>query len=231
MQPPRDINLDKILQSKYKRVGYSGFIPYYMKKIKNDKGYDNRHNVLVGELVLFDGTRISPVKWRGQYVRRMSEAYMEIKQLNYRFDGKYQLQAFSVIKGSIPVEKEKRRKKEYYVIDGYKKDFKYVAKFFTYSKWVKEFIMAMNKPETKVVSLSPESSVYYRRDLVGRVARQIRLYAQYGPFIGGLALITPHGNIIPYGVRNPSNPVFSTFTSPEEILCEENMPVYYTLCF
>jgi hypothetical protein len=47
MQPPRSINLDEILKSKCKGGGYSGFIPYSMKKIKNDKGYDNRHNVLV----------------------------------------------------------------------------------------------------------------------------------------------------------------------------------------
>jgi hypothetical protein len=231
MQPPKDINLDKILKSKCKRGGYSGFIPYSMKKIKKDKGYDNRHNVLVGELVLCDKTTIRPVRWRGQYVRRMSETYTEIEQLNHHFDGKYQLQAFFVIKGSIPIKKETRRKKEYYVIEGYEKDFKYVAKFFTYPEWVKEFIMAMNNPETEVVRLSSDSSVYRGRDLVGRIARQIRQYAQYGPFIGGLALITPGGDVIPYGVSNPSSPIFSTFTSPEEVLCEENMPVYYTLCF
>jgi hypothetical protein len=231
MQPPKDINLDKILQSKCKGGGYSGFIPYSMKKIKNDKGYDNRHNVLVGELVLCDRTRISPVRWRGQYVRRMSEAYMEIKQLNSHFDGKYQLQTFFVIKGSIPIEKETRRKKEYYLIDGYKKDSNYVAKFFTYSKWVKEFIMAINNPKTEVVSLSPKSSIYSGGGSVEIVARRISKYAQYGPFIGGLALITPSGTIIPYGVIRPSSPIFSTFTSPEKVLCEENMPVYYTLCF
>jgi len=229
MQPPKDINLDKILKSKCKGGGYSEFIPYSMKKIKNDKGYDNRHNVLVGELVLCDETIIRPVRWRGQYARRMSEAYREIEQLN--FDEKYQLQAFFVIKGSIPIEKETRRKKEYYVIEGYEKDFKYIAKLFTYPEWVKEFIMAMNNPETEVVRLSPDSSVYRGRDLVGRIARQIRQYAQYGPFIGELALMTPRGTIIPYGVSNSSSPIFSTFTSPEKVLCEENMPVYYTLCF
>jgi hypothetical protein len=231
MQPPKDINLDEILKSKCKREGYSGFIPYSMKKIKNDKGYENRHNVLEGELVLCYRTIIIPVGWRGQYVRRMSEAYREIEQLNHHFDEKYQLQTFFVIKGSIPIEKETRRKKEYYVIDGYKKDSKYVEKFFTYSKWVKEFIMAMNNPKIEVVSLSQYSSIYRRRDLVGRIARRIRQYAQYGPFIGGLALITPRGTIIPYGVIRPSSPIFSTFTSPEKVLCEENMPVYYTLCF
>jgi len=231
MQPPQDINLDKILKSTCKRGGYSGFIPYSMKKIKNDKGYENRHNVLVGELVLCDETKISPVRWGGQYVRGMSKAYIEIEQLNNHFGGKYQLQAFFVIKGSIPIEKETRRKKEYYVIDGYEKNFKYVEKFFTYSPWVKEFIMAINNPKTEAVRLSPEASVYHKRDSVGRVASQIRQYAQYGPFIGGLALITPHGTIIPYGVIRPSSPIFSTFTSPEKVLCEENMPVYYTLCF
>jgi hypothetical protein len=231
MQPPRGIKLDDILKSKCKISRYSGFIPYYMKKIKKDKGYKNRHNVLEGELVLCDGTEISPVRWRGRYVRRMSETYMEIEQLNHHFDEKYQLQAFFVIKGSIPIKKETRRKKEYYVIEGYEKDFKYVAKFFTYPEWVKEFIIAINNPETEVVHLSPDSSVYRRRDLVGRIARQIRQYAQYGPFIGGLALITPGGDIIPYGVSNSSSPIFSTFTSPEKVLCEENMPVYYTLCF
>jgi len=229
MQPPKDKNLDEILQSKCKRGGYSGFIPYSMKKIKNDKGYDNRHNVLIGELVLCDRTIIRPVRWRGQNVRRMSEAYREIEQLNSHFDGKYQLQTFFVIKGSIPIEKETRRKKEYYLIDGYKKDSKYVEKFFTYSKWVKEFIMAMNNPKIEVVRLS--QSVYSEKNVVGGVARRISKYAQYGPFIGGLALITPRGTIIPYGVIRPSSPIFSTFTSPEKVLCEENMPVYYTLCF
>jgi hypothetical protein len=231
MQLPRGIKLDDILKSKCKRGGYSEFIPYSMKKIKKDKGYENRHNVLEGELVLCDETIISPVRWRGRSVRGMSETYTEIEQLNHHFDGKYQLQAFFVIKGSIPIEKETRRKKEYYVIDGYKKDSKYVAKFFTYSKWVKEFIMAMNNPKIEVVSLSPESSVYRGGGSVERVARRISKYAQYGPFIGGLALITPRGTIIPYGVIRPSSPIFSTFTSPEKVLCEENIPVYYTLCF
>jgi hypothetical protein len=231
MQPPKDRNLDEILKSKCKGGGYSGFIPYSMRNIKNDEGYDYRHNVLLGELVLCDRTIIRPVRWRGQYVRRMSKVYIEIEQLNNHFGGKYQLQTFFVIKGSIPIEEETRRKKEYYLIDGYKKDSKYVEKFFTYSKWVKEFIMAINNPKIEVVRLSPESSIYHKRDSVGRVASQIRQYAQYGPFIGGLALITPRGTIIPYGVISPSSPIFSTFTSPEKVLCEENMPVYYTLCF
>jgi len=137
-------------------------------------------------------------------------------QLNYNFSRQKEflpLQDVYVIKGSVPVKEVKTEEQRYYVIiSGDNKKFGFITTFITYSGWVKDFIIAMNTSKAIPVFLPENPSIYDGRDLVGRVAYQIRLYAHhYRSIVGGLALMLPNGDIIPYGISKSASSHFSAF--------------------
>jgi len=184
-----------------RRGEYIGFVPSQIIE-------DNKQKALKGTLILCEGTIIDAI-WEGKYTSRMWKTYNEVVQLNYNLP----LQVVYVIKGSVPIKGVIIEEQKYYVIiNGNGKKSGLVAAFITYSDWVKNFIIAMNTPKAIPILLLEKPSIYDERDLVGRVAYQIMLYARYyGSFVGGLALMLPDGTIIPYGISKSAGSYFSAF--------------------
>jgi hypothetical protein len=110
------------------------------------------------------------------------------------------LQDFYVIKGQVPVEQVTINGQTYYVIEASSINPANIAGFYTYDKWVTNFVAAMNMPGTTAASVVGNSPVYNWANITGTLVYQTQLYGHYGPFPGRYVLVLPNNTIIPYGV-------------------------------
>jgi hypothetical protein len=122
------------------------------------------------------------------------------------------LQDFYVIKGQVPIMQVTINGQTYYVIDANKINEANIAGFYTYDKWVNNFVAAINTPGTTAAVVPGDSPVFKWQNLTGTVAYQTMLYGHYGPFDGRVVLVLPNKTIIPYGTTlNPSGPSLDNY--------------------
>jgi len=143
--------------------GYEGFVPN--GQTVNYNGQTDP----VGDLILSNGTTLHDVIWNGQYASTIINNHNQIVQLNSQFVGQTDpvnhqpyvpLQDFYVIKGQVPVEQATINGQTYYVIEANKINPADIAGFYTYDKWVSNFVAAMNTPGTYAAGLSGNSPVF-----------------------------------------------------------------------
>ena len=185
--------------------GYEAFVPN--GQTVNFSGQTDP----VGSLILNNGTTIHDVVWNGQYASTIINNHNQIVQLNGQFVGQTDpvnnqpyvpLQDLYVIKGQVPVEQATINGQTYYVIEANKINPADIAGFYTYDKWVSNFVAAINTPGTTAASVVGNSPVYDWANVTGTLVYQTQLYGQYGPFPGRYVLVLPNGTIIPYGVND-----------------------------
>jgi len=201
--------------------GYEAFVPN--GQTVNYNGQTDP----VGSLILSNGTTIHDVIWDGQYASTIINNHNQIVQLNSQFVGQTDpvnnqpyvpLQDFYVIKGQVPIEQATINGQTYYVIEANKINLANIGGFFTYDKWVSNFVAAMNMPKVTVASIPGNSPVFQWANTTGTVVYQTMVYGQYGPFPGGYVLVLPNGTIIPYGVNNDFvGAAFDNFYSTSQI--------------
>jgi len=184
--------------------GYQGFVP---KSIINKDP--------MGDLILDNGTVIHDAMWHGKYSDTIVQNHNQIVQLNNQLKG--EMQDFYVIKGQVPVEQVTINGQTYYVIEADKINPANIAGFYTYDKWVPNFVAAINTPGTYAAVLPGDSPVYKWANTIGTVAYQTNVYGGYGAGPGGYVLVLPNKTIIPYGI--PFSPAGSsiTFNSPSQV--------------
>jgi len=184
--------------------GYEAFVPN--GQTVNYSGQTDP----VGDLILNNGTTLHDVIWDGQYASTIINSHNQIVQLNSQFVGQTDpvnnqpyvpLQDLYVIKGQVPVEQATINGQTYYVIEANKINPADIAGFYTYDKWVSNFVAAMNTPGTTAASVVGNSPVYDWANITGTLVYQTQLYGQYGPFSGRYVLVLSNGTIIPYGVN------------------------------
>jgi len=202
--------------------GYEAFVP-------NGQTINyNGQTDPVGDLILSNGTTLHDVIWSGQYAGTIINNHNQIVQLNSQFVGQTDpvnhqpyvpLQDFYVIKGQVPVEQATVNGQTYYIIEANKISPADIAGFYTYDKWVSNFVAAMNTPGTYAAVLPGNSPVFQWTNTTGTVAYQTMLYEQYYPYLNGRAvLIQPTGTIIPYGTfDNIQGAYLSNFTLPQQL--------------
>jgi len=166
--------------------GYEAFVPN-----GQTVNYNGRTDP-VGNLILNNGSTIHDVVWNGQYASTIINNHNQIVQLNSQFVGQTDpvnnqpyvpLQDFYVIKGQVPVEQATINGQTYYIIDANKINPADIAGFYTYDKWVSNFVAAMNTPGTYAAVLPGNSPVYDWANITGTIAYQTMLYKQYNPYI------------------------------------------------
>jgi hypothetical protein len=130
------------------------------------------------------------------------------------------LQDLYAIKGQVPVQQVTINGQTYYVIEADKINPANIAGFYTYDKWVPNFVAAMNTPGTYAAVLPGNSPVFSWTNTTGTVAYQTMVYEQYNPYVyvaGGDVLVRPNGTIIPYGVTSsPLGSALFNFTTPQQ---------------
>jgi len=183
----------------------------------------------VGDLILNNGTTLHDVIWDGQYASTIINNHNQIVQLNGQFVGQTDpvnnqpyvpLQDLYVIKGQVPVEQATINGQTYYVIEANKINPANIAGFYTYDKWVPNFVAAMNTPGTYAAGLPGNSPVFQWTNTTGTVAYQTIVYQHYiRGFAGGAVLVQPNGTIIPYGINTniPVSAYFSNFEAPPKV--------------
>jgi len=181
----------------------------------------------VGDLILSNGTTLSNVIWNGQYSSTIIQNHNQIVQLNGQFVGQTDpvnnqqyvpLQDFYVIKGQVPVEQATINGQTYYVIEANKINPGDIAGFYTYDKWVTNFVAAINTPGTYAAVLPGNSPVYDWANVTGTLVYETHLYQHYyGSLTGGYVLVLPNKTIIPYGAGSPSGSDLFNFTSPSQV--------------
>jgi len=185
--------------------GYEAFVPN--GQTVNYSGQTDP----VGDLILSNGTTLHDVIWNGQYAGTIINNHNQIVQLNSQFVGQTDpvnnqpyvpLQDLYVIKGQVPVERATINGQTYYVIEANKINPADIAGFYTYDKWVSNFVAAMNTPGTYAAVLPGNSPVFQWTNTTGTVAYQTMSYGPYGPFGGGDVLVLSNGTIIPYGITS-----------------------------
>jgi hypothetical protein len=200
--------------------GYEAFVPN--GQTVNISGQTDP----VGNLILSNGTTLHDVIWNGQYASTIINNHNQIVQLNNQFVGQTDpvnnqpyvpLQDFYVIKGQVPIKLATINGQTYYVIEANKINPADIAGFYTYDKWVPNFVAAMNTPGTYAAVIPGNSPVFQWTNTTGTVAYQTMLYGHYGQFAGGVVLILPNKTIIPYGT--PASPAGSaiSFDSPSQV--------------
>jgi len=181
--------------------GYQGFIP------RGVVDYNGRKNP-TGDLILDNKTTIRNTIWDGKYSDTIIQNHNQIVKLNNDFVGKIDpvnkqpnvpLQDVYVIKGQVPIKEITINGQTYYVIDANKINEANIAGFYTYDKWVNNFVAAINTPGTYAAVLPGNSPVFTWPNITGTVAYQTMVYGRYGPFGGGDVLVLSNGTIIPYG--------------------------------
>jgi len=184
--------------------GYEGFVPN--GQTVNYSGQTDP----TGNLILSNGTTVHDVIWNGQYASTIINNHNQIAQLNSQFVGQTDpvnhqqyvpLQDLYVIKGQVPIEQATVNGQTYYVIEANKINPANITGFFTYDKWVSNFVAAMNMPGITAAGLPGNSPVYDWANITGTLVYQTQLYGHYGPFTGGTILVLPNKTIIPYGVN------------------------------
>ena len=141
--------------------GYEAFVP------QNTINY-NGHTDPIGDLILNNGTTIHNTIWDGQYANTIINNHNQIDQLNNQFVGQtnpvnhqpyVNLQDLYVIKGQVPIEQMTINGQTYYVIEANKINPADIAGFYTYDKWVSNFVTAINTPGTTAAVLPGNSPV------------------------------------------------------------------------
>jgi len=201
--------------------GYEAFVP------NGQTTNYNGHTDPTGTLILSNGTTLHDVIWNGLYASTIIQNHNQIVQLNNQFVGQADpvnnqpyvpLQDLYVIKGQVPVEQATINGQTYYVIEADKINPANIAGFYTYDKWVSNFVAAMNTPGTYAAVLPGNSPVFQWTNITGTVAYQTMLYEHYSPSFssGGVVLVLPN-KIIPYGITySPSGSAIS-FDSPSQV--------------
>jgi hypothetical protein len=200
--------------------GYEAFVP-------NGQTIDiDGQTDPVGDLILNNGTTLHDVIWNGQYASTIINNHNQIVQLNSQFVGQTDpvnnqpyvpLQDLYVIKGQLPVEQATINGQTYYVIEANKINPADIAGFYTYDKWVSNFVAAMNTPGTMPAGLPGNSPVFTWTNATGTVAYQTLQYKVYGGYPSGRdVLVQSNGTIIPYGVTSsPLGSALFNFTTPQ----------------
>jgi len=199
--------------------GYEAFVPN--GQTVNYNGQTDP----VGNLILSNGTTIQNVVWNGQYASTIINNHNQIVQLNYQFVGQTDsvnnqqyvpLQDFYVIKGQVPVEQATVNGQTYYIIEANKMNPADIAGFYTYDKWVSNFVAAMNTPGTYAAGLPGNSPVFQWTNTTGTVAYQTMVYQQYlSGAAGGAVAVLPNRTMIPYGINiNISGASFNKYIFP-----------------
>jgi len=199
--------------------GYQGFIP------NGVISYDG-HQDPAGTLMLDNGTAIRDAIWDGQYAGTIIQNHNQMVQLNSQWVGRTDpvnhqpyvpLQDLYVIKGQVPIQQATINGQTYYVIEADKINPANIAGFYTYDKWIPNFIAAMNMPGTYAAGLPGNSPVFTWTNTTGTLVYQTQLYGQYGPFPGRYVLVLPNKTIIPYGVNNDvAGAALSNFYTPNQ---------------
>jgi len=201
--------------------GYEGFVP-------NGQTINyNGQTDPVGNLILSNGTTIQNVVWNGQYASTIINNHNQIVQLNGQFVGQTDpinnqpyvpLQDLYVIKGQVPIKLATINGQTYYVIEANKINPADIAGFYTYDKWVSNFIAAMNTPGTTAAVLPGNSPVFQWTNTTGTVAYQTIKYEQYGLIASGRAvLVLPNGTIITYGTIDSLSGTAIPFDFPQQV--------------
>jgi hypothetical protein len=203
--------------------GYEAFVP-------NGQTINyNGHMDPVGDLILNNGTTIhNDVIWDGQYANTIIQNHNQIVQLNNQFVGQTDpvnnqpyvpLQDFYVIKGQVPIQQVTINGQMYYVVLADEINPRYIAGFYTYDKWIPNFVVAMNTPGTYAAVLPGNSPVFQWANTTGTVAYQTMLYEHYYPYLNGRAVLQQStGTIIPYGTfDNIQGAYLSNFTLPQQL--------------
>jgi hypothetical protein len=181
----------------------------------------------VGNLILNNGTTLHDVIWNGQYSSTIINNHNQIVQLNSQFVGQTDpvnnqpyvpLQDFYVIKGQVPIEQATINGQTYYVIEADKINPANIAGFYTYDKWVSNFVVAMNTPGTYAAGLPGNSPVYDWANITGTLPYQIILYHQHSlNLAGGGLLVLPNETIIPYGITSSPSGSAIPFDLPQQV--------------
>jgi hypothetical protein len=201
--------------------GYEAFVP-------NDQTINyNGQTDPVGDLILSNGTTVHDVIWDGQYASTIINNHNQIVQLNSQFVGQTDpvnnqpyvpLQDFYVIKGQVPVEQATINGQTYYIIEANKINPADIAGFYTYDKWVSNFVAAMNTPGTYAAVLPGNSPVFQWTNTTGTVAYLTIKYEQYGlNASGGYVLELPNGTIITYGTIDSLSGTAIPFDFPQQV--------------
>jgi len=188
--------------------GYEAFVP-------SDQTINyNGHIDPVGTLILPNGTTLTNVIWDGQYASTINQNHNQIVQLNNQFVGQTDpannqpyvpLQDFYVIKGQVPVQQATINGQTYYVIEASSINPADIAGFYTYDKWIPNFVAAINTQGTYAAGLPGNSPVYQWTNTTGTVAYQTWIYQDYiRGAAGGYVLVLPNKTIIPYGASTPA---------------------------
>jgi len=199
--------------------GYEGFVPN--GQTINYSGQTDP----VGDLILNNGTTLHDVIWNGQYASTIIQNHNQIVQLNKQFVGQTDpvnnqpyvpLQDLYVIKGQVPVEQATINGQTYYVIEANKINPGDIAGFYTYDKWVPNFVAAISTPGTYAAVLPGNSPVFQWTNTTGTVAYQTMLYQPYLPdAAGGYVLVQRNGTMIPYGINiNIFGASFNSYINP-----------------
>jgi len=200
--------------------GYEGFVP-------NGQTINyNGQTDPVGDLILSNGTTLHDVIWDGQYASTIINNHNQIVQLNSQFVGQTDpvnnqqyvpLQDLYVIKGQVPIKLETINGQTYYVIEANKINPADIAGFYTYDKWVSNFVTAMNTPGTYAAVIPGNSPVYDWANITGTLVYQTKMYGGYGAGAGGYVLVLPNRPIIPYGAfGNVAGASFNNFYVPNQ---------------
>jgi hypothetical protein len=202
--------------------GYEAFVPN--GQTVNYNGQTDP----AGDLILSNGTTLHDVIWDGQYASTIINNHNQIVQLNSQFVGQTDpvnnqpyvpLQDLYVIKGQVPIEQATINGQTYYVIEANKINPADIAGFYTYDKWVSNFVAAMNIPGTTAAVLPGNSPVYDWANVTGTLVYETHLYQHYiRGFFGGSTLVLPNGTIIPYGYNDnvPGGAPLSNFINPQQ---------------
>jgi len=202
--------------------GYEAFVP-------NGQTINyNGQTDPTGNLILNNGTTLHDVIWNGQYASTIINNHNQIVQLNGQFVGQtdpinnqpyLNLQDLYVIKGQVPIEQITINGQPYYVIEANKINPADIAGFYTYDKWVSNFVAAMNTPGTYAAVIPGNSPVYDWTNTTGTLVYQTQIYQDYiRGFAGGDLLVPTNGPIISYGTTSgPSGSAFSNFTAPYKV--------------
>jgi hypothetical protein len=200
--------------------GYEAFIPN--GQMINYNGNTDP----TGTLILNNGTEIKNVIWDGQYASTIIQNHNQVVQLNDEWVGRTDpvnnqpyvpFQYFIVIKGQVPIKNVTINGQKYYVIDADKINPANIADFFTYWRWVNNFVTAMNTPGTYAAVLPGNSPVFTWENLTGTVAYETLIYRN--GIRGGdwrIVLVEPNGTIIPYGSGGISGIALFNFSAPQQ---------------
>ena len=200
--------------------GFEGFVP--SSQTVSYKGSQDP----VGDLILSNGTTLSNVIWNGQYASTIIQNHNQIIQLNNQFVGQTDqlngqtyvpLQDVYVIKGQVPIMQVTINGQPYTVIEASSINPADIAEFYTYEKWVPNFVTAMNTPGTVAAVLPGNSPVFQWTNTTGTVAYQTHLYQHYAQLFGGAVLVQTNGTILPYGITSSPSSSIISFVSASQV--------------